>query len=171
MAQLLLPDGDVSVFNFSIGCFGSTTNIYTAIDDNVSSPGSDFITDNDFSASSVYECSMENPASTPGAGSSFLKVNASVTFGGPETVTVAVYSNSSLVQSFTQSVTTTQATFTKEITNSIPNYNTLEVRLGPGGSTNCQVQYFAVNLEVPDAAGGGGGEGPKLNPEAFLMFL
>ena len=53
----------------------------------------------------------------------------------------------------------------------ITDYTNLKIGVTASFNGFGEPQVAELKFEVPDAGGGGGGEGPKLNPEAFLMFL
>lgn len=62
-------------------------------------------------------------------------------------------------------------TLTEAEAEAIGNYANLKIGVTASFQGFGEPQIAELSFEVPDAGGGGGGEGPKLNPEAFLMFL
>ena len=95
------------------------------------------------------------------------------------TLAYNLYQGASLIAGFnanpSDGLSTTWTTFSGTLSTSeasgISDYTALSVRLQANTfNTADAVRVSEVELEVPDA-GGGGGEGPKLNPEFFLALL
>jgi hypothetical protein len=167
MVQTALPTDDISTNppdTWVTESF-SSSNRYASIDD---SSDSTYVLNNTFGSSSTLEVGLDSSLSTPGAGTRTLKHRTRGDFTETETITVALYEGASLVQSFTRTPSSTVTTYSETVTSGISDYSDLSVRLT---TSSQQVNVYEVEFEIPDAGGGGGGAGPKLNPEAFLMFL
>ena len=169
MVQTAVPDSDISTYDgFSDGWqddLGSTTNRYAAIAD---SDDNTYVFNNLFSTSTL-EVGL-GTLSSPGAGTRTLRFRAQG--NGFTSVTIELFEGSNSKGSFTETPPGGSpppiTEYDETITDSITDYSNLSVKLT---CDNNQVSVMEVEFEIPDAAGGGGGEGPKLNPEAFLMFL
>ena len=169
MAQYAVPQADpagtISAGDWADNFFG--TDLADATRDGIIGGTPDdgtSIRNGGFLGSSTCELLLES-LSSPGAGNQIIRIRANG-FGG--SVDVDVYDGASFVDGTTFTPGGSYATLSYTLTSTPSSYNNLRVKLTTSSNS---LNVSEVDLEVPDAGGGGGGEGPKLNPEAFLMFL
>ena len=181
MAQYAVPTGDISDGTWVTdgggsdlsaqvdnGIINGTPNDTTYITEN----GSFFPSDCDLALSGLSDPSDHNDH--------VLRIRARHD-GGPDssfyTLAYNLYQGASLIAGFSAGgLSTTWTTFSGTLSTSeasnISDYAALNVRLQANTfNTADAVRVSEVELEVPDAGGGGGGELPKLHPEFFLSLL
>lgn len=186
MVQVALPTGDVSSYSnggadeWQINS-STTTNRYTAIDNGIGSSNTDYVCDtfDPFfgETPTTLEVALDGTLSSVAAGTGTLSMKAKNNgFGDQPQVNCALFEGASSVYSFNASLTSSTATtYTGTVDcSTISDFTDLRIKLVINGGSyfnSCPAHVLEVQLEIPDAGGGGGGAGPKLNPEAFLMFL
>ena len=129
----------------------------------------------DFSPHTI-QLDLDNTITSPSDKTNH-KVAVSGFYAGfsPDNFTLSLYENTTSIASQILSMDSTspqEKSFTLSTTeaNSITNYDNLNIRITYTYGGSVQVNFTEAWLEVPDA-GGGGGEGPKLHPEFFIMLL
>ena len=96
-------------------------------------------------------------------------------FFSPQTLSVAIFDGSTQVDTTNFSVTGpgSPATYSytlnsSNVSSNLSDYTNLRVKLT---SSVVDIQVYEVELEIPDACGGGDGEPPKLHPEFFISLV
>jgi len=162
MVQTGFPINDTQDGDWVNSSFNNTDN-YSYIDNGIPGDSSTYVinsnSNSDFSnAVSIF--GMTSSLSTPGAGDQKIRFRAGGQgfFGG-------ITTDPSVSDGFGD------YTLTAGEKSSITDYSSLYFFISGFGEFGENPAVKEVVFEIPDAGGGGGGEGPKLNPEAFLMFL
>jgi hypothetical protein len=185
MVQSSVPNSDYYIGDWSKSPGGSTTDIYQNIDNTI--PGnSDNIQYQNAPVGTGYLAVFNASSLTDPDSSSdheYKYVVGAAGFGGSIDVLFGLATGANvndIISSVTTGVTTDFSataktgsfTLSTSEADSISDYSSLYFFISglANGFGNYPVVY-EVEFQVPDAGGGGGGEGPKLNPEAFLMFL
>jgi len=173
MVQIARPNGSNDpdgVWNIA----GGSASFHAATSD-LNNSTSIYQTTFDFSPHTI-QLDLDNTITSPSDKTNH-KVAVSGFYDGfsPDNFTLSLYENTTSIASQILSMDSTspqEKSFTLSTTeaNSITNYDNLNIRITYTYGGSVHVKFTEAWLEVPDA-GGGGGEGPKLHPEFFIMLL
>jgi hypothetical protein len=180
MAQYGVPNGDVSASGWNGNPGGG--NLWDKINDGINGGTPDDSTYiNNATDTNTCEINLES-LSDPDSGDHILRVRARSNENSSTTVTIYLFQSgpSSVITSsgltcpapdFFPPGPIAEGTIlltAGEVSN-ITDYSDLRVGFSQNGSFGGS-QVTEVEFEIPDATAGGGG-GPKLNPEFFIMCL
>jgi len=185
MVQTGFPINDTQDGDWVNSSFNNTDN-YSYIDNGIPGDSSTYVINSNFNSdfsNAVSIFGMTSSLSTPGAGDQKIRFRAGGQgFFGSTSVTISIATGTNaddIVASIQTGITTDPSvsdgfgdyTLTAGEKSSITDYSSLYFFISGFGEFGENPAVKEVVFEIPDAGGGGGGEGPKLNPEAFLMFL
>ena len=170
MVQTAVPDSDITAGNQgTISTTAGGGTYYTEIDDGLGAGSeSTYVTLSAGGTTAKIKVGLES-LSTPQAGTRSVKIHARNNGFGTDSLDVLLDDGTDTetvtINNISTSFSNQSATFTTDF-----NWSSLTAQLIY--TTNFfSIEVAGLEVEIPDAGGGGGGAGPKLNPEAFLMFL
>lgn len=133
--NLLSPDQDIADVGTWENQGGSPSNLYQSIDEKPGKNDSDYIHNTDVQDGDYYECALENPAGTPGAGDVvvFWRAKDNTGSGHVQATAQLRQGSSTVIASMQKVLTATLATYYLQLTpterGNITDWNDLRLRI------------------------------------------